>query len=211
MNKKALIVGGVVLLVILIAIVTVSVGAATTSSVRGLVQKVDESTGTIEVYVNHTSSNLTTLKGDVVTFKVKSATFTKIVSGKAKASKLASVKANEDEVLLKGVKKSGSTYTATSVEITERKGRFVGKVKDKNLAEKMFKVEVTYSSYKSSVYKGKEVWVTYDGDTTFTANGASREADEIATKDQKARVEFKLKGGGTIYVTEFEDDYKKDK
>lgn len=161
--------------------------ASSTFTVRGIVTKVDRNANKIHVSANYVIGDLKTeLAGVNTEYSVNGAAFYKWQNGKK--NRVTWTKSAEvgNEVVMYGSKR-GDSYPVRWLVVNDRTFTIVGKIREHNKTLKQFQVAVTSSTYKNSVYAGKDIIIRYNGNTAFTSDGQTVESDDIPAGNQRAK------------------------
>lgn len=213
MNKKALI-GGVLAGMLALGATAVAIAGSSNYRflVRGNVTAVDRSAKTVTVYTTHASPLATDdLAGNVVEFNATSAKVYRWVNGKKTRVTLGGVPVGY-EVVMEGAKNKNGHFEVTKITVNDNAFSVVGLLRDIDTANKTMKVEVSYSSYKSSTFLKKNVIFHYGGNTKFyTRSGSEKNQDEISAGDQRVKITGTVTNGTKWEALKVYDDYAKAK
>ena len=213
MNKKFLVGGAIAAF---IAIVSMGTALAASDSykfvVRGNVTKVDKDNKTITVYANHASERAKEdLAGDVVEYKASTAKVYKWVKGKKVRITLGGVPVG-NEVVMEGAKNKNGNFGVTKITVNDNAFSIVGTLRGRNEDNKTLSVDISYTDYKSTTFKGKRVTFYYGGNTKFyNRSGAEINADEIANGDEQVKITGTVTSGNKWEALKVWDDYPKAK
>lgn len=183
-----------------------SQAASNTFTVRGIVTKINTDTSKVYVSANYVVGNLKEeLAGVNTEYSLNGAALYKWQNNKKNRVTITKSAQEGDEVVMYGTKK-GDSYTARWMVVNDRAFTVIGKVKEHNKTLKQFQVAVTSSTYKNSVYAGKDIIVRYGSSATFTSDGNTVEADDIPAGNQRARFTGSISHSNWI-VTKVENNY----
>ncbi len=224
MNKKRVTKRGVLSsLMVQAGIITVALGAVvagvaaeakTNNSafvVKGNVVSVDYKANSVTVNATSGTGNTTGLIGQDIIYTVKNAKFYKMNGEKKERTTFTKAVLVGNEIVMHGVKKSGSSYTVSSVTASEKSFKIIGKITKNDLTNKEITVEqIKQSSYKSKQYIGKTVHIKYGNSTKFTSMGKERNADEVPGGSQQVKVYGNVENG-VWNATQVWDSYSSNK
>lgn len=205
------------------AVIVAAAGAIATTGVfasddtykfvaRGNVSEVDRANNTVTVNVKHASAKaVDDLAGNTVEFNVNGAKVYKWVNGKKVRVTLGGVPAGQ-EVVLEGAKRSEGRFNVSKLTVNDNAFSIVGILKDKDASNKTLKVEVSYTSYKSSIFKDKTITLYYGGNTKFyTREGSEIQVEDFTEDDQKVKITGTVTSGSKWEALKLWDNYQKTK
>lgn len=217
--NKALVVGGVVILVIVIAALVIwgqNSSAAgvkyTITAARGVVTAVDTVNKTVKVDFTKAKPNKAKddLEGNNRELKVGEAKVVKVVGGKDKRVTWKNLAIGQ-EIGVKGTAKDDDTYHATFVRIHDRAFTVVGLLEGHNKTNKTLKINTTSSTYKPSTYKkGTVIDMEYsESNATFYSKSTATEKaiSEVNANNQKVKVSGTITSSNTWEVKTLIDGY----
>jgi hypothetical protein len=211
MHKK-FIVGGLV--VAIVGVISATAAFASSDSykfvARGNVTAVDRANNTVTMATKHASAEaVEDLAGSNVEFNVKGAKVYKWVNGKKVRVTLGGVPVGH-EVVLEGAKRSEGRFNVSKITVNDNTFTIVGVLQNKDSSNKTLKVEVSYTSYKSSIYKDKTITLYYGGNTKFyTREGSEINVEDFTENDQRIKMTGTVTGGSKWEVLKLWDNYPK--
>lgn len=181
-------------------------------TVRGIVREVTPAAKTIRVYVTYASSAAKDeLLGNTQDFNVNSAKFYKWSGDKKSRTTLSKVAQVGDEVVLYGQKKGEDQFSAATVTTNDRTFEVVGLLREYNSSDGTLRMEASFSTYKNSQFKGKDIWIGLLSNTkVYASSGAEMNTDELKANDQKIKVKGVMEGSNWKVNTIW-NEYKKAK
>lgn len=206
------IVGGLAVLA-LVAVAHYAQAASTYKfTIRGVVKEVDKTNKTISIYTTHTSDDKAAadLSGNTVEFKTTGAKFYKYDNNSKKVRIAIGNVPVQSEVVVKGTKRSETSYVINELTVNQSTFSLVGTVKKHDTTNKTISVEVSTSTYKEKDLKGKTVIVYYGGNTKFY-NAALKDinSDELNNNLEKAKVTGVITSGWKFEGLSVIDGYEK--
>lgn len=220
MNNKAILAGGVagLLLVAVVALVGFNSEAGETVLIRGIVKSGGDS-GSISVFYTHviTAADPSQLQGLVRDVDVSKATKYKWVQsgGSLVKKKASSNPTPEKEVVFKGTLRDDLRVNAAWIVENYRQFTMDGTVQGRSLDtgktdEGWLTINVTgltmrdvtpTRTFKEAQFKSKDVQVRFNGLSTFTALGKSKQADEVTASQQKITINGEMIDEDTFVIS----------
>ncbi len=207
MNNKAILAGGVagLMLVAAVALVGFKSEAGETVLIRGIVKSGGDS-GSISVFYTQvtTAADPSQLQGLVRDVDISKATKYKWVQsgGSLTRKRVSSIPTPGQEVVFKGTLRDDLRVNASWIVQNYRLFTMEGTVQGRTLDtgkkdEGWLTINVTslnmkditpVKTFKETQFKSKDVKVRFNGLTTFTALGKSKQADEVSASQQKITI-----------------------
>lgn len=213
MFKKFLLGGAIVAVAGVISVTTAFASNDTYKFVvRGNVEEVDRANNTVTLNVKHASAQAADdLAGDTVEFNVNGAKVYKWVDGKKVRVTLGGVPAGY-EVVMEGAKRSEGRFNVSKITVNDNTFSIVGILKDHDESNKTLKVEISYTSYKSAIFKNKTITLTYGGNTKFyTREGSEIQVEDFDEDDQQIKITGIVTSGSKWESAKVWDNYQKAK
>lgn len=193
-NTKALVVvGGLLLAAATSFALWSSVEAANRYSftARGIVTGLDTNNLDITVDVAKAPGKAQDdLESKITEFDViKTVKVVKQVNGKDKPVTLSHATVGK-EIAFKGVAKDDDTYQINFIRISDRSFEVLGEIKEHDTAARTVKILIKTSSYKAATYKGQEITMNYNDNSTFYEKNTKTELSpsDLAAEDQKVKI-----------------------
>lgn len=214
MHKKFLAVGGAVAVIVGFAMSTPAFASSDSYKfvARGNVIEVDKPNKTLTVNTTHASASaVDDLAGEVVEFNASAAKVYKWVNGKKVRVTLGGIPVG-NEVVMEGAKRSEGRFNVSKITVNDNAFTVVGILRTHDTSNKTLKLDVSYSSYKSTSVVDKSVTFQYAGSTKFySRTGAEITKDDLGDGDQNIKIVGKVTNGNNWEALKVTDDYAKAK
>jgi hypothetical protein len=158
--------------------------------VRGIVTEANHSANTVRMYATHTSAEAKAdLSGTEVDYNVSDAVFYKWSNGvKTRVTWTKSAQIG-DEIVMRGAAKGDGRYNVSWLVVNDRSFEVTGKLIDYDQSNMKVTVSVTSSTFKPTMYNGKDLVIYYRDNTKFYArSGAEMEQDALSADTQKVKL-----------------------